>query len=103
MFSNDNNQLYTSSQEQISERILSKRIYSLFGGLIRFQLQLRRQLKILEEEERSLLDDNDKENESHKNNTKVRGTAKRPKSLNEKFKTFYITQTSEVLISDILI
>lgn len=34
------------------------------------QEELRRQLKILEEEERSLLDENDKENESHKNNTK---------------------------------
>ena len=34
MFSNDNDQLYTWSQEQISERILSKRIYSFFGGLL---------------------------------------------------------------------
>ena len=34
-------------------------------------IQLRRQLKILEDEERNLLDENDKENESHNTNTKV--------------------------------
>ena len=34
-------------------------------------VQLRRQLKILEDEERNLLDENDKENESHNTNTKV--------------------------------
>jgi len=34
------------------------------------QEELRRQLKILEDEERSLLDENDKENESHNTNTK---------------------------------
>jgi hypothetical protein len=37
-------------------------------------LQLRRQLKILEDEEAALRDENDKENESHDNDTKVGGT-----------------------------